>query len=220
MLRRPFNESEAWNISFVKKHSILISQGNYPIKGVHFAFMAVASLKEKYPDVKLVITGNNMFRNMTGWHRFFRTGYMRYLFDLANELDIMENIQFTGTKDAEEMAALGRSAHVAVIPSAIENAPNTLAEAMMLGTPCIASYVGGNMDMLKHGEEGFLYCYNEPYMLAEYITQIFKSDELAEKFSQNARRTAKRRHDPSTLTRQLQNIYSCVITDYRGEENA
>lgn len=219
MLRKEFNESKAWKINLIKRHSILISQGNYPIKGIHFAFMAVAALKDKYPDIKLIITGNNMFKNMTGLHRFFRTGYMRYLFDLAHKLDIMEYIQFTGIKNAEEMVALGRSAHVAVISSAIENAPNALAEAMMLGTPCIASFVGGNMDMIKHGEEGFLYCYNEPYMLAEYITQLFESDELAETFSRNARKKAQEQHNPETLTKKLKDIYISVIMDYRGVQD-
>lgn len=219
MLRRPFNESGTWDVNSIDRHTILISQGNYPIKGVHFAFIAIAALKEKYPDIKLIVTGNNMFLNMTGWHRFLRTGYMRYLYDLAKNLNIMEHIEFTGTKNAAEMAELGRRVHIAVIPSAIENAPNTLAEAMMIGTPCIASYVGGNMDMMKHGEEGFLYCFNEPYMLAEYITQIFESDQLAMELSANARKTAKKCHDPDTLTKQLESIYSVVIADYKGEQH-
>ena len=89
----------------------------------------------------------------------------------------------------------------------------------MLGTPCIASFVGGNMDMIKHGEEGFLYCYNEPYMLAEYITQLFESDELAETFSRNARKKAQEQHNPETLTKKLKDIYISVIMDYRGVQD-
>lgn len=214
MLRRPFNEAKAWDVHEIEKHTILISQGNYPIKGVHFAFMAVAALKETYPDIKLVIAGNDMFSKINGWHRMLRTGYVRYLYDLAKNLNILENIHFTGSKDAEGMVQLVQKAHVAVVPSSIENAPNSLAEAMMIGTPCIASYVGGNMDMLKHNEEGFLYCYNEPYMLAEYIRRIFESDELAEKFSNNARNTAKKRHDPEYLVKNLVEIYTKVMKDH------
>ena len=219
MLRRPFNESEAWNINNIERHTILISQGNYPIKGVHFAFIAIAALKEKYPDIKLVITGNNMFSEIKGWHRIMRTGYVRYLYDLAKKLNILDNIRFMGTKDAIGMVQVGKRVHVAVIPSSIENAPNSLAEAMMIGTPCIASYVGGNMDMLKHNEEGFLYCYNEPYMLAEYIDQIFESDELAIRFSENSRITAKSRHSPEKLVDTLLGIYTEIIADYRENSN-
>lgn len=214
MLRRPFNEAKAWDVHNIEKHTILISQGNYPIKGVHFAFIAVAALKETYPNIKLVIAGNDMFSKINGWHRMLRTGYVRYLYDLAKNLNILENIHFTGSKDADGMVQLVQKAHVAVVPSSIENAPNSLAEAMMIGTPCIASYVGGNMDMLKHNEEGFLYCYNEPYMLAEYIRRIFESDELAVNFSIKARNTARKRHDPNYLVKNLVEIYTKVIMDH------
>lgn len=220
MLRKSFNESEAWNINDIERHTILISQGNYPIKGVHFAFMAVAALKAKYPDIKLMIAGNNIFSNVKGWHRVFRPGYVRYLYDLAKETNILDNIYFTGSKDSKGMVALNKTAHVAVVPSSIENAPNSLAEAMMIGTPCIASYVGGNMDMLKHNEEGFLYCYNEPYMLAEYIDRIFESDKLAVRFSENSRATAKNRHDPKALIDNILQIYLEIILDYREKANA
>ena len=176
--------------------------------------MAVAALKEKYPDIKLIITGNNIFSKIKGWHRILRSGYVRYLYDLAIRLNIMDNIQFTGSKNADEMVQLAKKVHIALIPSAIENAPNSLAEAMMIGTPCIASYVGGNMDMLKHNEEGFLYCYNEPYMLAEYVKQIFESDELANEFSKKSRTTAKNRHDPERLVNRLFTIYTEIVSKY------
>ena len=68
------------------------------------------------------------------------------------------------------------------------------------------------MDMLKHNEEGFLYCYNEPNMLAEYISRIFDSDELASEFSYNAKRIARKRHDPQLLEETLLNIYKEVIS--------
>lgn len=219
MLRRPFNEFQAWNIDNIERHTILISQGNYPIKGVHFAFIAIAALKKKYSDIKLIITGNDLFSEINGWHRFLKTGYIRYLYDLAKKLNILENIYFTGSKDACGMAELLQRVHVAVIPSAIENAPNSLAEAMIMGTPCVASYVGGNMDMLKHNEEGFLYCYNEPYMLAEYIKQIFESDELAIKFSKKARSTAKVRHNPDKLVDKLKGIYNEIYFEYDRYKN-
>ena len=93
---------------------------------------------------------------------------------LIKDINVQENVIFTGTLTADEMAARTAKSHVVVIPSSIENAPNSLAEAEIVGTPTIASFVGGNMDMLKHNEEGFLYCYNEPNMLAEYIRQILQ----------------------------------------------
>ena len=69
--------------------------------------------------------------------------------------------------------------------------------------------------MMKHNEEGFLYCYNEPYMLAYYIRKIFESNELAIKFSNNSRKTAKKRHDPNYLVTNLLQIYNDIVWDFK-----
>lgn len=211
MLRKAFYEVPKWDLGAINRHTIFVSQGDYPIKGVHFVFMALAKLKEKYPDVKLIVTGNDMFGDMKGIKRFIKPGYKQYIYDLAEKLDILDSIEYVGKKSAEGMAELYSKVHVAVIPSAIENAPNSLAEAMIMGTPCIATYVGGNMDMMQHGKEGFLYCYNEPNMLAEYVSQIFESDELASAFSHQAIIRATNDHSQGGLTKLLLGIYQDVI---------
>ena len=213
MIRRSFYSEEAWNVDRIRRHTILVSQGDYPIKGLHFAFMALALLKDKYPDVRLVVTGNDMFTSAKGFKRFFATGYHRYLYDLSQKLGIRDNIEFVGYKNSEQMANLLKGVHIANIPSSIENAPNSLAEAMLVGTPVVASFVGGNMDMIEHNREGFLYCYNEPNMLAEYISRIFDSDELAMQISTKARDRARDRHDPSKLVDLLVNIYLDIVND-------
>lgn len=67
------------------------------------------------------------------------------------------------------------------------------------------------MDMLEHNKDGFLYCYNEPNMLAEYLSQIFESDDLANCLSEHARATARKRHDPDTLEKTILGIYDSLI---------
>ena len=57
----------------------------------------------------------------------------------------------------------------------------------MLGVPAVGSYVGGVTERIRHGETGFHYPPTEPAMLAHYIKTIFSDDELALKFSKNAR---------------------------------
>ena len=63
--------------------------------------------------------------------------------------------------------------------STIENSPNSVGEAMLLGCPVVSSCVGGVPDMLEHGREGFLYQASVPYMLAWYVKRVFGDDELA-----------------------------------------
>lgn len=217
MIREPFFRYE-WNPSTVERHSLFVSQGLSPLKGLHFVLMAVAKLKNKYPDIKLYVAGSDRLHPKLLRQKLTCSGYMNYLKHLIKDLGVEDQVCYTGVLNAEQMAERTASVNAVIIPSSIENAPNSLAEAEITGTPTIATFVGGNMDMLKHDEEGFLYCFNEPNMLAEYISRIFDSDELAMKFSKNAKNTARKRHDPQLLEDTLLQIYKNVIL-INGKEN-
>lgn len=213
MIRAPFYEIN-WNQSDVAPHSIFVHQGDYSIKGLHYVLEALYVLKNKYPDIMLHIAGENIFEPQSLVGKLKISGYVNYIRKLIKRYKLKENIKFTGYLSADQLAEYLTRMNVVVIPSAIENAPNSLAEAQLVGTPCIASYVGGNMDMLEHNREGFLYCFNEPNMLAEYICRIFDAPDLALKFSENGKRTAKQRHDPQILVDTILQIYNDVIIDF------
>lgn len=213
MIRSPFYKTK-WDAEYMEPHSVFVHQGNYPIKGLHFVFEAIAKLKKKFPDIKLYIAGNGYFEPKTIKQHILQNGYIKYLNHLRKSLCIYDNIVFTGYLTAEALAEKLSKVNVVVIPSSIENAPNSLAEAELVGTPCIASFVGGNMDMLTHEQDGYLYCYNEPNMLAEYISRIFTSKEQAMRLSENARATSRLRHDPEKLENQLLTIYKEIINNY------
>ena len=213
LIREEFYTEQKWDINEVERHSLFIHQASYPIKGLHFVLDALNILRKKYPDIKLYISGNNpMIRNSIK-KKLLASGYSDYIIKKIRELNLENNIQFTGILDSEEMVRKLLGVHIMVIPSAIENSPNSLAEAMLVGTPSVASFVGGIPEMLKDKEEGFLYCFNEPGMLATYISQIFDNDELANKFSGNARRTAWDRHHPLKLEDMLVDIYESIIAE-------
>lgn len=207
MIRDPFYSGAKWNVNSIERHTILIHQGNTPIKGLHFLLEAVSMLKGKFPDIKLYVAGGN-FLESKGWKsRIKQHEYIKYLKDIIKKNELTPYIHFLGFLNAEKMAEQLSHVHVAVLPSAIENAPNSIAEAQLVGTPCVATFVGGNMDMVDHGHNGFLYCYNEPNMLAFYINKLFESDELALNFSTKSRLTALERHDPDKLVKDILVIY-------------
>lgn len=212
MIRRPFFDAK-WDVNKIEKHSIYISQGYSPEKGLHYLFEAVAKLKNRYPDIKIYVSGIDKLHSSSLKSKWFPSGYIKYLRDLMLKNGITDNVCFTGKLSADGVASYLMKVHVAVIASSIENAPNSLAEAMVVGTPTIASFVGGNMDMSIHKETGFLYTYNEPNMLAEYIRQIFESNDLANTFSLNARKLARSVHDPETLENTLLNIYKTLLNN-------
>ena len=207
LIREPFY-SKKWNIDECEPHSILVSQGDYPIKGLHFLIDAIAVLKQKYPDIKLYVAGKDIYKGK--WYK--EKGYTKIIKKKIRAYNLEKSIEFTGFLDASSMAEKLSKVHVCVIPSAIENAPNSLAEAMIVGTPIVASYVGGNADMLYNGKCGLLYCYYEPQMLAERVDKIFEDSTESKLLSQKSREIARRRHDQDVIPQKLLSIYQEAIT--------
>lgn len=211
MIRHEFYTEERWDISKIDRHTIFVHQGFKPLKGFHFLVEAVARLRDKYPDIKIYIAGPDKLRIRTLKDRLYAYGYKKYINDLIKKRKMDDCIVFTGVLDAAGMVDRLKKSHVMVLPSAIENSPNSLVEAMLVGTPCVSSFVGGVPEMLDHGREGLLYCYNEINVLAHYIERIFESDELADTFSVNAREHAMRVHNEKLLEETLIDIYKDII---------
>ena len=101
--------------------------------------------------------------------------------------------------------------NVFVQASSIENSPNSLGEAMLLGVPCIASNVGGTSTMLKDKEDGFLYPFGDYALLAYYIDQVFKNNDYALKFSKNSQKHANITHNKKTNENCMIEIYKKII---------
>lgn len=196
-----------WDIERCERHSIFISQGSYPIKGLHFMLEAMPLILKQFPDTKLYVGGTNITNSDTLKDRLKRSSYGKYIEELIGKYGLESCIIFTDIMDEKQMCKRFLQSHVFVCPSSIENSPNSLGEAMILGVPCVASYVGGIPDLLNHQEEGFLYPADAPYMLAHYVCEMFQNDELALKFSAKAREHAQRTHDAIINTDTLISIY-------------
>lgn len=202
-----------WTIDDCERYSIFISQATYPIKGFHLILEAMPLILKRFPKAKLYVAGSDITKTAILNEKLKISSYAKHIKNLIYKYELSNKIRFTGLLDEKQMCEKYLESNVFVCSSSIENSPNSLGEAMMLGVPCVASYVGGIPDMLKHGEEGFLYQADAPYMLAHYICEIFKDDELAIKLSKNAREHALKTHDRDKNTRQLLKIYNNILLD-------
>lgn len=212
LLREPFYHA-AWSFENCTPYRIFSSAASTSIKGAHFLLEAAAQLKARYPQITVCFAGSAPCSG--GWKRRLRcTGYEKYIRSLIKKLDLKENVCFLGSLSAEKMAEEMTKAHVYVHPSAIDNSPNALAEAMMVGTPCVASYVGGIPSMIDNKKEGLLYQYDAPYWLAHQLSRIFEDNALAQQLSANAHRRAAVDHDPKNakITEELYKTIMCKIT--------
>ena len=73
--------------------------------------------------------------------------------------------------------------------------------------PCVASYVGGIMDMMKGNEEN-LYRFEEVEMLAEKICKVFEMGHN----QTDMRATAQKRHDRQNNSDTLYAIYNSIFS--------
>ena len=132
---------------------------------------------------------------------------------LIKKFDLTDSVTFTGFLNANQMKDRYLKSNVFVSASVIENSPNSLGEAMLLGVPCVSSHVGGVHNMLTHGVEGYTYPADEVHMLAYYICKIFSDKENVEKMANKAREHALYTHSPERNLHELMNIYREVCDE-------
>ena len=206
-----------WDIKEINRKTVFVSQCNYPIKGMHYLLEALPLVKERIPDIKVITTGNSILEIGQKYRRM--DSYKRYLHDLIYKYKLNENIEFRGVLSGEEMVNEYLRANLFVSPSSIENSSNSIGEAMLIGCPVVASYVGGNMTMLENGKEGYLYQANSREMLAHYIIKIITNDELACKLSANSQIKALKTHDIDENNKRLLQIYEKIIVNDSKSHN-
>lgn len=175
-LRSDFYDGSRWIYNKCYKHSIFLSQAGYPIKGLHQVLKAMPFILRHYPDTSIRIAGADITKSSTLSEKLRLSGYGRYIKRLINKNALEDKVTFTGSLNGEQMKQEYLRTNVFVCPSTIENSPNSLGEAQILGTPCIASYVGGIPDMMKENEEN-LYRFEEVEMLAEKVCRVFADAE-------------------------------------------
>ena len=203
----PIYYTNNWEYENCDKHRIFVSQASYPIKGFHYLIQALPYILSKYPDTKVYVAGTNLFDSsfMGGLKR---NTYANFLLKLLRKLNIDKNcIVFTGCLKPNEMLNQYLKANVAVLPSIIENSPNSLGEAMLLDVPCVASYVGGVPDMMEHNKSGYVYPSDEPYMLAKFILNIFDDINKSKEFSMYSRILSKKFFSKEDVVRTTVDTY-------------
>ena len=208
LLRADFY-SKKWEAKKCERHSIFMSSGAYSIKGLHLMIQAMSLLVEKYPNLKLYVPLFN--HSNSKWKRLiFGNEYNNYISHLINVHLLKENIIFLPRLSAASMADLFLKSHVFALPSYVENSPNSLGEAMMVGTPSVVSYCGGVGSIIDN-ESALISPVGDFRMLAFQLDRIFQSDEFSSELSQRSHLIADKRHDVEKTTESYINIYKDII---------
>lgn len=203
---------DRWKRTTCRPYSIFLSQGDYPLKGFHYLLRALPKVLEQFPDAHVYVAGNNIIECGTFQDRLKLSAYGKYLRKLIKENHLGDKITMLGKLTAEGMKEQYLQSHLFVLPSALENSPNSLGEAMLLGVPCVAADVGGVHNLLTDGGDGMLYPAGDVEALADRIIEIFTKEAIVERFSDNARKHARVNHDADQNYYRLIHIYREILS--------
>lgn len=122
------------------------------------------------------------------------------------------NVHVCGVAKAEQIKEALLNCTLYVHPSYIENSPNSIGEAQILGVPVVATNVGGVSSMVDNSKSGYLVPSNDPYMMVKYILDIYYDNSKNVSMGKMAQAIARKRHDPHTVTKNLYTIYEGLVS--------
>lgn len=161
------------------------------VKGhVHFLHAARLMLQTRR-DLHFVVAGDGPLRTE--------------LLVLARSLGIEDHVSFLGHRD--DVQDLISAMDVFVLPSLHEGVPMVLLEALALGTPVVASRVGGIPEVLRDREEGVLIPSCDPPAIALATHQLLLDGVMGERYRSAGRRRVEESFSAASMCREVAAVY-------------
>lgn len=222
-LRETFYKS-CWKEKECIPGRIFLCQGDYPLKGLHYAIGALKKLKSVHPEARLVVAGNPIIRPKTLKGRLKISGYGYYIRRMLEALELEQDVEFLGNLSAEELKREMLKSNVFLCASAVENSPNSLGEAMLMEMPVVTAYVGGIPSLFEKDVDGIAF---EGYSLTETeansqeavsarmalaLEQMLDAKERWLEYGKNAGAHARINHNEKDNLEQLKSIYAAIAS--------
>jgi glycosyltransferase involved in cell wall biosynthesis len=105
----------------------------------------------------------------------------------VRELDLTERVELAGPRPRREVLRALSGARAAVLSSDWENLPHAAVEALAVGTPVVATDVGGVSEVVHDGVNGLLVPAGAPDALARALSSLLESQQLRDRLAAAAR---------------------------------
>ena len=100
-----------------------------------------------------------------------------------------------------------RGFDVFALPSRAEGISNTILEAMATGLPTVVTDVGGNPELVRDGETGWLVPSADPAALAEGLARYVENPALAREHGASGRARAEREFSLTAMVERYLSVY-------------
>lgn len=198
------------NLGVPADHKNILFAGRIePLKGIDTLLLAIALIQKRNPDV-----ANNLSVNIVGGDPWKDTlDYeMARLQELRQSLEVTDLVTFLGSKKQADLPDYYAAAEMVVMPSHYESFGLVALEAMAMGTPVIASEVGGLAFLVKDGENGFHVPSRDPEALAERIFTLLTDRGCREQLGRAARQHAQK-YSWSIIVDKMIGVYQELLSN-------
>jgi glycosyltransferase involved in cell wall biosynthesis len=169
-------------------------------KGQRTLLLALASLVREIPNLVLFLAG---------------AGPLQAALEAeAARLGLADHVRFLGVR--RDRATLYAAMDVFVLPSRWEGLSLALVEAMGAGRAVVATSVGGNPEVVSHGETGLLVPADDAEALADAIRGLARDRERRESLGAAAAETARRRFSIEQHAADLAALYRHGLAERAG----
>jgi glycosyltransferase involved in cell wall biosynthesis len=167
-------------------------------KGHRFLLQALAELRsrERGLRVRLVLIGAGPEESA--------------LRRLAESLDLTDRVALLGVRD--DVAEIVAASDLFVLPSLNEGLSQAVLEAMTLGTPIVATDVGGTSDVVESGRTGWCVPPAQPVALADAIQEALGNPGTATAYADAARALVAQKFNLRLHVARLQALYAGVAS--------
>ena len=197
---RPIFYQKKWQWEKSRRGTIFSTSSEMIFKGTETLLEAIRLLRQMgYSDIKARIAGVPDKGEVSAFYR-----------RKAKQYDVEDAIIWLGRLNAEQLLDELLQTSLFVYPTHIDNSPNSLVEAMLVGVPCVATFVGGIPSLMRNEIEGWLVPDSDAFSLAGKITFALEHPDLCIKMGQNARARSIVRNDPAAIAGKMAEIYKQI----------
>lgn len=181
----------------------IVSGGHY--KGVESILLTAKYLKEYNIKFQWNVVGLSKASDI-----------VKLVENIYKEHFDQNNIILLGRKDEKGIVDILLQTDIYCQVSHIENSPNSLCEAMLIGMPIVATFAGGTDSILNNGVDGVLVQDGDNYSIAGAIKELILNETLAKKYANSAYITAQKRHDKKAIKQQVLFSYQDILSKSMG----
>lgn len=172
-------------------------------KGQDTLIRAVSLLVPDYPDLSVEFIGDGIKRQEYE--------------QLVRELNLQQHCVFVGRIDNRKVLQKMASAYALVLPSLSEAYGLVNVEAMSVGTPVVASNVGGIPDIVRDGIDGLLFAPGDHHALADKLKRLLSSRDMRDEMGRNARQRFVERFSMDTNIGKLADWFEHIVATERSK---